>query len=813
MKRKVLSLIFSALIFVSLLWPASAASISEKNIQSKMDAYMAAISVNGTPYWNASIRSADSTQLLKEAADRNDYLYGITTQKCLGSNATAKKTHTYDCIVNQSHGCTSNIFGGGAQCHGFALYLCYVLYGTYPISASGNPARVSSGIKSNWIYYTSTTTFPGLQTGDLIRYYNTSAGTHTAVVYSINNDGSITVVNCNNTSNPCVIRKQELWQTQHDKLTVSDFQSYYNAGKAYICRYNSTGNDFDLPEAPPTSISVAVTTSSAESVVDTSAVLHGSVKASGAKATEVGMYLGTTASNMTKLGSDPVNSYSPNMWYSTEKYGRTLTPGTTYYYRAYAIVNGKTYYGDTATFTTTGSTETASIELSKSTLTIQDNVCDFLTATTTPADQNVSWSSSNTSVATVEDGMITGLKAGTTTITASITYNGKVYSDTCRVTVTSTNGITLNETAVSMKDGETLQLRAYTTPANKTVYWKSSDNSVAVVTSEGLLKGVNAGQATITAYFNIGSETYTTTCDVTVTPSVETPSVSISEDSITIADNAYAILIAHTVPNNRSVTWMSSDTGVATVRNGTVTAVSPGTTVITVSMTYNGVAYSDTCMVTVERIQEELIAPVLSVSKTQLIAGESFTASWTKSASDAVYYTNVSGQLADGSIYMEMGRDTTNLSSTLGADWEPGTYDLHVVARNDYGQIKSNVVTIEMISDPEETPDPSKSTLQIINLKLPSGDLRDGDRISLSGAVKSNYAISEITISVYDTKSGSCIYSQSYWGDGSLSRIISDDLAPAVKAANYASSFKLMIQASDISGKQVSAESSYSIAG
>lgn len=633
---------------------------------------------------------------------------------------------------------------------------------------------------------------------------------HVQIVESVGNDGAPIAFSTGGygSASGTEFNNKDGW-TQHKKFKYG----VPNAGTFLGYIYITDKAADSQPGSPPATASATVTTGPAQSISDTSAVLHGSVKASGAKATEVGMYLGTTASNMTKLGSDPVNSYSPNMWYSTEKYGRTLTPGTTYYYRAYAIVNDKTYYGDTATFTTTGSTETASIELSKSTLTIQDNVCDFLTATTTPADQNVSWSSSNTSVATVEDGMITGLKAGTTTITASITYNGKVYSDTCRVTVTSTNGITLNETAVSMKDGETLQLRAYTTPENKTVYWKSSDTSVAVVTSDGLLKGVNAGQATITAYFNIGSETYTTTCDVTVTPSVETPSVSISEDSITIADNAYAILIAHTVPNNRSVTWMSSDTGVATVRNGTVTAVSPGTTVITVSMTYNGVTYSDTCMVTVERIQEELIAPVLSVSKTQLIAGESFTASWTKSASDAVYYTNVSGQLADGSIYMEMGRDTTNFSSTLGADWEPGTYDLHVVARNDYGQIKSNVVTIEVISDPEETPDPSKSTLQIINLKLPSGDLRDGDRISLSGAVKSNYAISGITISVYDTKSGSCIYSQSYWGDGSLSRIISDDLAPAVKAANYASSFKLMIQASDISGKQVSAESSYSIAG
>lgn len=558
-------------------------------------------------------------------------------------------------------------------------------------------------------------------------------------------------------------------------------------------------------------ISVSVTTSDAREITDTSAVLYGSVAASGARATEVGMYLGTTASNMTKLGSDPVNSYSPNMWYSTVKYGRVLTPNTTYYYRAYAIVNGKTYYGDTAIFSTTGNTRTASVTLNKDTLTIQDNVCDFLTATTNPAGQTVSWSSSNTSVATVENGIITGLKAGTTTITASITYNGKVYTDTCRVTVEAANGITLSETSVSMKDGETLQLVAHTTPSNRTVYWTSSNTDVAVVSTDGLVAARNAGQTTITAYFNYGTDTYTTTCAVTVTPSTETPSVSIPTDSITIADNAYDVLQACTIPNNRSVTWTSSDTSIVTVRNGTVTAVSPGTAIITASMTYNGATYSDTCFVTVERIREDLVAPVLSVSKTQLIAGESFTASWTKSASDAVYYTNVSGNLADGSVYMEMSRDTTGFSSTLGADWEPGTYQLHVVARNDYGQIKSNVVTIKVIADPTVTPDPANSTLQIASLKLPSGDIKDGDKISLSGTVRSNYAINKVKITVYDTKSGACIYSQSHSGDGTSMMSISRLLASAVKAANYASSFSINIEASDISGKSVMSGGTFTV--
>lgn len=58
-----------------------------------------------------------------------------------------------------------------------------------------------------------------------------------------------------------------------------------------------------------------------------------------------------------------------------------------------------------------------------------------LTATTNPAGETVTWSSSDTDVATVSSGTVTGVAAGTATITASITVDSKTYTDTCAVTV------------------------------------------------------------------------------------------------------------------------------------------------------------------------------------------------------------------------------------------------------------------------------------------------------------------------------------------------------------------------------------------
>ena len=75
------------------------------------------------------------------------------------------------------------------------------------------------------------------------------------------------------------------------------------------------------------------------------------------------------------------------------------------------------------------------IVLNKSNLTLTVGDTATLTATTTPAGETVTWTSDTTSVATVSNGVVSAVTAGTATITARITVGGTNYTDTCAVTV------------------------------------------------------------------------------------------------------------------------------------------------------------------------------------------------------------------------------------------------------------------------------------------------------------------------------------------------------------------------------------------
>lgn len=91
------------------------------------------------------------------------------------------------------------------------------------------------------------------------------------------------------------------------------------------------------------------------------------------------------------------------------------------------------YSGKTTTFTVT--VKTPSISLSKTTLTMSTGLTVPVTATTDPAGQTVTWTTSDSSVVTVNGGNILAKKAGSAVITASFTYNGATYTKTCNVSV------------------------------------------------------------------------------------------------------------------------------------------------------------------------------------------------------------------------------------------------------------------------------------------------------------------------------------------------------------------------------------------
>ena len=157
------------------------------------------------------------------------------------------------------------------------------------------------------------------------------------------------------------------------------------------------------------------------------------------------------------------------------------------------------------------------------------------TAAVTPADADdtaVTWSSSNATVATVdENGVVTGVAAGEATITATSTVDN-TKSGSCTVTVIEAQGsipvtgVTVTPATTSVQVGKTRSLTATVAPANadnKTVTWSSSNEAIATVNANGVVTGKAVGTVTITATTKVGNKA--ASCQVTVTNS-ETPSSS-----------------------------------------------------------------------------------------------------------------------------------------------------------------------------------------------------------------------------------------------------------------------------------------------
>lgn len=179
---------------------------------------------------------------------------------------------------------------------------------------------------------------------------------------------------------------------------------------------------------------------------------------------------------------------------------------------------------DTETFQVTVSETQIALDKASATISVGQTV--KLTAT-----MEASWTSADNSVATVgNDGVVTGVKAGTTAITAT---SAEGTTATCMITVTEENKTTISETSLSIKVGEAKTLTATVSGGDKTVAWTTSDAGIAKVEANGSVTGVKAGTATITATANGVSAT----CTVTVTEAEEKPSVK--DDTTTpLKDNS-----------------------------------------------------------------------------------------------------------------------------------------------------------------------------------------------------------------------------------------------------------------------------------
>ena len=226
------------------------------------------------------------------------------------------------------------------------------------------------------------------------------------------------------------------------------------------------------------------------------------------------------------------------------------------------------------------------ITLSQTSVSLEVGGKVSLTATVSPSDatdKTVTWTSSNSSVASVSGGVVTAAAEGTTTITASAGGKSAKCEVSVKRKVVDVTGVSLNKTDLTLNPGETFLLEATVSPSDatdKTVTWTSSDPSVVSVES-GLVKAVSAGTATVTA--TAGGKS--AKCEVNVQPRVvDVTGISLNKTDLTLNPGGTFQLEATVSPSDatdKTVTWTSSDPSVVSVENGLVKAVSPGYAIVT----------------------------------------------------------------------------------------------------------------------------------------------------------------------------------------------------------------------------------------
>ena len=235
----------------------------------------------------------------------------------------------------------------------------------------------------------------------------------------------------------------------------------------------------------------------------------------------------------------------------------------------------------------------ASVDMNPGEVQLQIGQTTTITATPKSADgtaltgRSVTWTSSKTSVATVDaSGLVTAKAAGSALIQAK----SEGVTGTALVTVADVpvSSVVVSPDTATILVGQSQQLSAKTLDAGggelsgRTITWSSSNEDVASVSSTGKVLAVAAGSATITA----SSEGKSDNATITVIAPVST--VTVAPDSISVIVGNTSTLTATTKDaggktlTGRTVTWKSDNTAVATVDgSGVVTGVAAGSTTIT----------------------------------------------------------------------------------------------------------------------------------------------------------------------------------------------------------------------------------------
>lgn len=330
------------------------------------------------------------------------------------------------------------------------------------------------------------------------------------------------------------------------------------------------------------------------------------------------------------------------------------------------------------------------VSLDKTSLKLLEGESGKLTATVYPLNstqKTLTWVSDQPDVASVDnEGNVTARKAGTATVTVKV---AEKVTAVCKVTVISrVTGISMSETTVELKPGETHQLKATVLPQNASnaeVTWYSDKESVAKVSQSGLVSAVSTGEATIHVVTSDGGKM--ATCLVKVGTPVKGITLSISPKTLYVGDPSLDISATLTPANatDKSLEWSSSDPEVASIAPGAalravIKPLKPGKTTITATTKDGG--FTASCEVTVKR---HVSGVSLNKASLTLYVGETESLAATVAPEDASDKTVAWSSDNSAVASVSNGKVTAN---------KPGTAVIKVVT-NDLSKEAACTVTVK----------------------------------------------------------------------------------------------------------------------
>ncbi|MBQ9025797.1 MAG: Ig-like domain-containing protein, partial [Methanobrevibacter sp.] len=436
--------------------------------------------------------------------------------------------------------------------------------------------------------------------------------------------------------------------------------------------------------------------------------------------------------------------------------------------------DGNEYYNaaDNKTIEVTVSLNDASVSADDVEINVGDNYT--IVPITTPDGLGLTYSGFDNEIISVEDGLVTGLKEGSTKITVTIVGDGKYYENSTVIDVTVSKvdtSISVAADEVSLNVGESQSVGASIDPADAGVLSYDVDDESVVKVIDGNLTAVGEGSAVVTVYFD-GNDKYNKAENKTVKVTVSLNDASVSADNIDIYVLENVTIVPITTPEGLEVTYSVDDSSIATV-NGTgfVVGKKEGSTIITVTIVGDGKYYENTTTinVVVKKIATDL---VVEPTELDLLVGnnKTITAAVTPKGAGAAVFKSSNESVATvdaNGIVTAVGEGNANIIvSFAGDDIYDASNDVVVnvtVGLNDASVVAEDIelnVGAKIAINPITVPDGLDISYVVANKDIISIDdngnvvgLKAGNTtVMLTVGGDGKYALNNTTINVVVSK-------------------------------------------------------------